>query len=374
MAVATANGHTVLSGSISEPLQGVWLAELTLGVDDALSGTVEIAIDGVTWTGTAIPTRSDIESGRSLAKVVGGAGALAAPVVARAYNNVLLSTVVEKLMEDAGETLSTDSDDLSATYRARWIRTAGRASDALEAVAESAGLTWRVLRDGTVFLGTDAFPELTLDHERIDYDPQTAAMLIAPRESSGPVLRPGVTFDGRQVAHVTTTIQSRGVRQRARFHEDRIRRLLGAIAGIRDRQLAYLKAHPCKVVGQNADDTLELVPDDEALGGTLGNGLSRVPIRYGFPGVTVKVAVGARCDVLFEGGDPSRPVATHFEPGSLDEIVLTASTKVTIAAPDIDLGDASGTVARYGDPVSVGASAGALTFTGPPGTESDVDA
>jgi hypothetical protein len=88
--------------------------------------------------------------------------------------------------------------------------------------------------------------------------------------------------------------------------------------------------------------------------------------------MTATVLAGARCRLAFDAGDQSRPFAFAFEPGSLDTITLTATTKITMAAPDVDLGTAAAAAVRFGDTVSVGASVGPITYTGLPGTESDV--
>jgi hypothetical protein len=69
-----------------------------------------------------------------------------------------------------------------------------------------------------------------------------------------------------------------------------------------------------------------------------GDGLAKVPIRHGLPGVTVKVKQGARLLLGFEAGDPRRPYASLWEPGAIEEI-------------SIDGGDQP--IARAGDPVTV---------------------
>ena len=64
----------------------------------------------------------------------------------------------------------------------------------------------------------------------------------------------------------------------------------------------------CKVVAQNSDGTLELVPDSPLL-----PGLSNVPIRYGAPGMKATVGAGARVVVEFENADPGKHVVTAWD-------------------------------------------------------------
>lgn len=91
---------------------------------------------------------------------------------------------------------------------------------------------------------------------------------------------------------------------------DRIKGALASFVRGLFPQIDYLARYPARVVGQNADGTLELVPDDARL-----PGLSGVPIRIGIPGVTVKVTAG-RVLLGFAGGDPSKPVAELWEGGA----------------------------------------------------------
>lgn len=83
----------------------------------------------------------------------------------------------------------------------------------------------------------------------------------------------------------------------------------------------YHALRPAKVVVQNDDTTLELQPEDEAW-----PGMSKVPIRHGIPGVTVKVKAGARVLFGFEGGDSTRPVATLWDTAAVEKLELRAGT------------------------------------------------
>lgn len=128
-------------------------------------------------------------------------------------------------------------------------------------------------------------------------------------------------------------------------------RMKGALARFVEQVMGrvdYLALYPCRVVSQNADGTLELKPNTDKMGA----GLSRVPLRLGLPGVTVKVKNQARVLLGFEAGDPQRPVATLWEADGLDEITVTAQTKAVVNSPNVWLGEEDGDarpVARLGD-------------------------
>ena len=97
-------------------------------------------------------------------------------------------------------------------------------------------------------------------------------------------------------------------------------RIKGAIVQFIEQvfpRLDYLALYPAKVNAQNSDLTLELRPDDARLPDH-----SKVPIRHGVPNMQVKVSAGARVLLGFEGGDPSKPVATLWESASVTELVF----------------------------------------------------
>ena len=95
------------------------------------------------------------------------------------------------------------------------------------------------------------------------------------------------------------------------------------------QRLDFLAAYPARAVLQNADGTLELVPDDSRL-----PTYKKVPIRYGVPGVTATIAAGARVLLEFAGGDPRKPIATVWESASV--------TAITFAGTTVNLGGPSG--------------------------------
>jgi hypothetical protein len=112
----------------------------------------------------------------------------------------------------------------------------------------------------------------------------------------------------------------------------------------------YLGLYPAKVVAQNSDFTLELVPDES----TLPGGVSNVPIENGLgPGVQVKVSAGARVLLGFRRGNPDEPFAALWESGTMTELVVTAATKVTVNAPQVLLGDGHAAPLRYGDAITL---------------------
>ncbi len=117
---------------------------------------------------------------------------------------------------------------------------------------------------------------------------------------------------------------------------DRVKTYLARIVDDVMRRVDWYAWYPARVLGQSEDGTLELRPDNPRV-----PGLSKVPLRLGVPGVRVIVLPGARVLVGFEGGDPSRPVASLWERQSCVEIALDPSSALL-------LGDGATQAAMHG--------------------------
>lgn len=325
---ATLNGLNLITCSIQEPRIGVWSAVVDVDTDTTITGNVTITIDGVSWVGTVV--KGDQHAGRFHAQVVGGAGKLATQLDAKYYLGVSLSAVLDDLMLGTGETLSSTTDSSIRSHSvARWARPQGKASAALKQVADEMSLTWRVLRDGTVWLGTDTFAAVSPTYDEIDKVPGRDSVLIAP---DAPTLLPGTTFLSRKVSRVTTSIQDSGLRQEILFESaSGGSRVTEDIAAFVDQQVTnridYSRMYPAKVLKQAGDGSLEVLPDAQKL---RGNGLTRVPIRHGIPGVHVTVPPGGKVLLFFESGDPKLPAVALWPDGSSCNQVKITTPKLIV--------------------------------------------
>jgi hypothetical protein len=323
---ATANGKDVLHAVIQEPRTGVWTAVVDVDSDQTLTGQVTLVIDGVTWIGTV--TRGDLTSGHVHAQLVGGAGKLATLLAAKYYISVPLSVVLTDVMTATGERLSPLTSTAVTGYTSpRWARLQGKAGLVVKQLAAAVPNTvWRVLRDGTVWLGAETWPAVKPEYDETDRQPSRDSVTIAPES---PTVAPGTMFLDKRVSRVTTTCGADGLRQEILFEADgggtRVMGDVEAVIGaIVDTRIDLSYAYPAKVIRQASDGTLELLCDDDKMRGT---GLTRVPIRHGIPGVIVKVPPGGKVLLMFEAGDQTRPIAALWPDGSsVTEIQITSPT------------------------------------------------
>jgi hypothetical protein len=323
------NGLAILEAQLLEPRIGNWTADVEIDVEETFDAdelgegiAVTIEFGAVTFTGAV--HRGGLESGRWIGRIVGGAGGLATTLEPKNYAGVVLADVVDDLMTGSGETLASDSDDLSTYTVAHWHRTRGPASHALQAIADELGVPWAVTRAGTVRIGPETALELDVDTLEVLGRPDTGSVVLAPE--ADPDVRPGQLLEGRQISYVATLVESGRIRQEVWFDDSASSvqgRIKGSLQRIIDaevgRRLLYAFQYPCTVAKQAGDGSLELLPDDLDVRGA---GLGSIVIRTGMPGWVVAATVGSRCMLGFEAGDPKRPYVAQWLSGT-DVTTLT---------------------------------------------------
>jgi hypothetical protein len=226
---------TILSGRLSMPAEGAWTAHLQLGEDaappDGTAVTVELAREGaspVTWSGYV--DHGDTWQGRQRILVVGGAGGLAQPIDRREHLAgstpvpalAILQAILAAMPPGSVETLnSAAAGNLVGLGVARWDRAGGApASRAVGRLARRLGLGWRVLDDGSVWMGPETWPAVDdqLVSFLLDRDGDFLADKCAPDAA---VLRPGTTVMGRRIQRVTYTIGEGAPRAELLYRSDR---------------------------------------------------------------------------------------------------------------------------------------------------------
>jgi hypothetical protein len=323
---STANGRPLLSATVTMPLVGAWHAEIEVDGTRALEGPVKLVVNGQEFLGATV--RSAPFAGRVRARVVGGGGGLSRDLEPRNYTaGPTVRAILEDILGDS-DRLSPQSDPGAlATTLPRWHRLAGVASHAIVALLEEVNATWRVLADGTVWVGQETWPEISPQHDLIDEDWHAGIITIAPR---APSLRPGVTFRGHRIEQVVHVF---GQQLRTEAYLSSAQSALSRFLGPIKRAIDYSRKWPARVSGVNGDGTIQVVPDDARIRGA---GLDRVAIRTGFPG-RITPQNGTRCLIGWEGGDPSRPYAEGWDTNSVLEMSLAGGTLPNARQGDMTL-------------------------------------
>lgn len=341
----TANGLSVLAGQIDETESGPWTARIEVDDEDgAITGAVTIVAGAESFVGTVV--RGSTEQGRYVAEIVGGAAGLETMLPAKYYFAVTAGTVIDDIMAESGEAFDAAGSDpsIASHQLPRWMRARGEARLALQAIALELGAVWRVSRAGQVVLvKAEAWTPIAGEWEEVDRDPSRSMVVIAPEDE--PEARPGTSVGGENVVTARTVLTPSTLRQVLQIHDgtEKAQDEATIVADLARRATElttiYGRWYAAKVIAQEADGSLQILPDDELV---RGNGLTKVPLLHGLPGCTVKVVPGQLVKLFFENGNPKTPACGLWPDGSsVLEVVLEAQTRVVIAGPIVLIGSDS---------------------------------
>lgn len=328
---ATLDGQLVTALALTIPRVGLWSAEVEVDADTALSGDVELVVEGRTWRG--LVHRGAVELGRWSGRIV-GAGALLGILGPQAWRDTTLLEVLRETARAAGVELAADVGDLSHVV-SHWHRRAAPATHTVAAVAEAAGFAWRALADGTLWSGADAWDLQVLPAdlvELLDAAPAVgryelaggAALDILPGravalDDHGDV-RVGLVEHRQHGAALRTVVYSERAED-VGAGAGRLRAALAALVRAETRRVDYHALYPATVVRQDgAGGPLDLRPDTDAIAPP-----QAVPLRT-LPGVKLTIPAGTRVLLGYEGGDPRRPYAGLAEFADVTRLAVNGAT------------------------------------------------
>lgn len=329
MSFATINDVPVTNGRVEFRLQGAWTGEFGLSTTSPadVAGAVEIKFGDSTLNGFASVVGADQGELVTL-RVVGGAGGLSVAAPPQSYGNpVTRRAAVLDVLELGGERLSSTitAGTLDATFP-QWIRLESTVGSALWHLVEAMGMSWRVLPDGTFWIGKESWDALDAEGLVVESEEPAFKRIIFATENL--TVLPGLTWNDQHIATVIYRLDDRSLRAEATFGESRggMEELLGTFVQRETEHLEYHGVYLAKAVGQNGDGTIELQPYDARW-----KGMSKVRVRRGIPGLSdFQITPGIDVTVAFENGQPSAPIVVGFSGDSALKIIITC--------PDIRLG------------------------------------
>lgn len=321
------NGNRVVSGSITIPMFGTWVADLLLANVDgtAAPGTAAaITLGSLTLQGTI--SRSAGFTGSRSMRVIGGAAGWRNSISGKGYNlpfGITLSMVLKDAASAAGEQISvpfTSDRSLGANF----CRRAGRAKKLLDVLTDG---QWWVDTNGVTQITARPSTSIASPFTVLDYSGGKGRFKIATeffqdwmpgRTFTSPVITDpqtisSVTFEAKDGKIDTIVLNTPSA-------EDRLRQ---DILGLIDEELETLK--------YAAVWEYKVAPNPIALGLTSALDLTAVdpsmPNISGVPlaselGVVSPPSAGTTARVRFVNCDPSRPEV--FALGATTEHVMTA--------------------------------------------------
>jgi hypothetical protein len=339
MALVLVNDRAAIEATICMPRVGAWHADIRVDQATDITGRATISVfDGrLTLTGTV--SVGGVWQDAVHLRVVGGGDGLRKTARPKHYNSITARIVLSDLLAAAGEQLAASADPTTLTRSlGAWTTNGMPIGRLVSALLDSAapGSSWRVLSDGTVWVGPETWPDSGLveaDYQTIDEAPERMEALLGVE---APLLLPGTTLGGRRVSYVQHHVGGAGVRTIVWFESetttassDRLKDAFEAVVrGVRPG-VDYRSPVLARVVIQKGD-TVDVKPDDERI-----PGMAAVPLLLGLPGTSVSLSAGGRVLVGWDGGDPKRPFAVGWD-GE------TRANKVVLDVPELYAGGETG--------------------------------
>lgn len=353
MSLVTANNVAVLSGTIAMPLVGVWTADLVLdqvdgtgfdaGTRVTISSTSSDDLTTFTLSGVVAPRRTGSFLDAVHVRIIGGAGGLARMASARSYvqPGAFVRDVVNGLTQDSGEMLSgtADAGFLGGNLTA-WAVMTMPVSQALETLIGivSPAINWRILADGTLWIGTESWTAITPTIDSIEQSPMYGTFDLGVET---PSIVPGTSISGvGNINRVEHQISAGKIRSRVWVDLQGARGIADAVGTIVAQATAefdYFALYRFKVASQSSDlltvGVNPIAPNDRRLAG-----LGSVPVRAG-SGVKVQFAQGAEVLVGWDGGDPRSPYAClGLSSDSVQRIQMGGNTDAARRGDHADVG------------------------------------
>lgn len=205
----TSAGRTqhVLDGAMSIPRVGAWVIDVTTR-EQLASGPAVINDGERDWQGFCSRSTGGI-SAVFTARIVGGSGNLTAEMGPAHWQSTTLGAVLSSTLTDGGERLSgLIQPAVQAVPLPFWTRSTGTLGAAVAALAGVAGSDWRVLQDGSVWLGTGRpTPANPIDAQPLLMDTDLAIGLIVLSPESFSTI-PGDLISGLEVQSVRYDLSS----------------------------------------------------------------------------------------------------------------------------------------------------------------------
>lgn len=330
MSFAELNGIPITKGEIRSGLVGAWEARsLTVSTDNALlvTGPVSLVIGSTTLIGTASVADAD-RGGLVTVRVVGGKDGLRTVCPPHPYMATTRGVLLTDALAVGKEALSPLSD-VSVTLAPiqRWTRVQDAVGGHIKRILDGTGASWRVLPDGSFWVGAEKWLPVDPSNTTVTKEEPTQMRITLALESLG--VMPGDVFEGHQISSVVYELNGSRLSASLSYAP-------GGRSGIAAELSTFVKGetqssdlsrvYSAQVIGQNGDGSLELKLIDPTL-----PHLSKVPIRFGIPGITAtKIANGTQVLLAHENADEQKPIVTGFAQAQVLSIALES--------PDVKIG------------------------------------
>lgn len=325
-------------GSLLLPYRGNW----TFYYAQAASNTLVNGRCQLVYFGKKMPAyvvQTGINEGSVSGVLCGGYGGLSKNLKSQFYDSIHAYRVpIDDMMNESGEILS-KSSTLSVLMQSvpQWTRKSGKMGDQLSDICDLDGSLWRVLTDGTIFVGKDTWSNAqSFNYNLLKISPAYVSCQLSVRELG---LVPGVKFNIKDdvflpVGCVEYTITPSNSLAKIWFlsstsvsasTEDRLHS--GLTNYIREvmRGVDFLAQYPGEIVVQRSDKTVDFRPDSSKI-----PPMTSVKLSVHAPGVKLNIPAKTRATLGFKNGNPSTPEIVNFSMGSGGRPAARKNDKVNV--------------------------------------------
>lgn len=305
----TINGNPIVECRLTMPKNGAWIMnDLLVDTEDTFSigDSITAKFLDTTFKGTVLDT--GVFQGFQRCTVIGGTGRLPEYLESACYNSIPVGQIVRDIARKTGHQVSTTVDqDVMNANLVGWNILKMQASLALDKVLQVTNSIWRILPDGTLWVGPEKYSTLNADNYLvIEKFPEEARWNIYNEDI---LLQPLTSLSGNNIQQVDYYISGKELSIFIYFtlnFADSIDSLTN-----QNDNILYNSIYRCSVVQQKADGTLDVTPNPS--NDLIKNGFSEVPIIYPFPGMKIEVPKDAICYLQFANGDPQYPRVFAWE-------------------------------------------------------------
>jgi len=285
------------------PKIGAWIAnDVLVDTDTPLSLGQAVTMNFMdrTFKGTVLDT--GVFEGYQRCTIIGGSGKLSSYLESTPYNSTTVGQVLRDIARKTSHTVSTSIDQtLLNSNLASWNIIRMKAALAITKLLSEIGAIWRILTDGTLWIGKEVYTPLNAqDFTVLEEFPEEARWDIYNEDY---LIDPLTSLSGNNIQQVEYFVKDNELKMSVYFtdtYADSTDKLTD-----QSDNILYNSTYRCQVVTQHSDGTLDLIPNPDNI--LIKNGFVNVPIIYPFPGMTIQVPAGTFCYVQFMNGDPQYP-------------------------------------------------------------------
>ena len=323
----TLNNNRISRGMLEIPNQGIWyFGEMIIDTDTSISEGSSVTIQFMNKTLQGIFVDAENYAGYVKGSVVGGKNTMSNIIESIGYAGISLGQIVKDIASLTGHTFNLTSDaSLLAISLVRWDKIRAKASDIIDKLLEpqikdGKKAIWRIMLDGSLWVGYEDYPETSITYDLLDKQTQKGYWLVYNEEQ---VIEPLQSVSGQKIRETIYTLENDRIEMMLNFYQPN--HIQAYDLSAQTREFIYSRIYRMKVLNQQGNGTVNLVPEPEIE--LLKSGLREVPIIHPLPDMTVKVSTGAVCYVFFANSDPSYPrvIAWEHDPQNLVEVSFADS-------------------------------------------------